>query len=170
MKKENKNRINEQIREREVRLVSEEGTKVIPTYEALRIARSIGADLIEISSNTQPPVCKIMDYNKFLYEQKKKEKELKAKQAKVEIKEIRLTPQTDEHDYQFKLKHAKEFIEKGDRVKLSVFFKGRSIMYKDQGKILLLRFADDLSDIATAEKLPIMEGKRMIMYMIPKKK
>lgn len=172
MRKDNKksNRINEQIFAKEVRIVDEGVSEVMKTSEALEKAKEQGLDLIEISPNAQPPVCKIMDYGKYLYQQKKREKEIQKKQVKIEVKEIRFTPQTDDHDFEFKLKHAKEFLSKGNKLKLSVFFKGRSIIYTDQGKILLLKFASALEEIGTAEKMPIMEGKRMTMVISPKKK
>ncbi len=137
---------------------------------ALDLASSEGLDLVEISPNADPPVCKIIDYNKFLYQQKRKQKELKAKQSKVVVKEIRFGPQTDEHDYNFKLKHAQKFLAEGAKVKAFVFFKGRSILFKEQGEILLLRFAQDLEEIAKVEQLPKLEGKRMIIFLGPKKK
>ena len=125
-------------------------------------------DLVEISPNADPPVCKIIDYQKFLYQQKKKQKELKAKTQKVVLKEIRFGPQTDEHDYQFKLKHAQKFLEDGAKVKAFVFFKGRSILFKEQGEILLLRLAQDLEEHGKVEQMPKLEGKRMIMFIAPK--
>ena len=143
---------------------------VFPTSEALKIAEGMGLDLVEISPNAAPPVCKIIDYKKFLYEQKKRQKEMKAKAVKVVVKEIRFGPNTDDHDYNFKLKHAEKFIEEGAKVKAYVFFKGRSILFKDQGQILLLKLAQALEDIATVESMPKMEGKRMIMMIAPKKK
>jgi translation initiation factor IF-3 len=124
--------------------------------------------LVEISPNADPPVCKIIDYQKFLYQQKKKQKELKAKTQQVVLKEIRFGPQTDEHDYQFKLKHAQKFLEDGAKVKAFVFFKGRSILFKEQGEILLLRLAQDLEDFGKVEQMPKLEGKRMIMFIAPK--
>jgi len=127
-------------------------------------------DLIEISPNADPPVCKISNYQKFLYQQKKKQKELKAKTVKVVVKEIRFGPNTDEHDYNFKLKHAIKFINEGSKVKAYVFFKGRSILFKDKGEILLLKFAQDLEELAKVEQLPRLEGKRMTMFLTPKKK
>lgn len=137
---------------------------------ALDLAASQGLDLVEISPNADPPVCKIIDFNKFLYQQKRKQKELKAKQVKVVVKEIRFGPQTDEHDYNFKLKHAQKFLAEGAKVKAFVFFKGRSILFKEQGEILLLRFAQDLEEIAKVEQFPKLEGKRMIIFLGPKKK
>lgn len=134
------------------------------------MAREQGLDLVEISPNAKPPVCKIIDYQKFLYIQKKKQKELKSRQSKVVVKEIRFGPNTDEHDYEFKLKHAEKFIAEGSKVKAYVFFKGRTILFKDKGEILLLRMAQALEDMATVESMPKMEGKRMIMMLAPKKK
>lgn len=125
-------------------------------------------DLVEISPNAEPPVCKILDYQKFLYQQKKKQKEIKAKSVKVTVKEIRFGPQTDDHDYEFKLRHAKEFLQEGSKVKAYVFFKGRSILFKEQGEILLLRFANDLEDFARVDQMPQLEGKRMILMLAPK--
>ncbi len=143
---------------------------VFPIEEALRIADEQGLDLIEISPNAVPPVCRIADYQKFLYQQKKKEKENKAKQVKVVVKEIRFGPQTDEHDYNFKLKHAIGFLQEGAKLKAYVFFKGRSILFKEQGEVLLLRFANDLEEYAKVDQLPVLEGKRMIIQLSPKKK
>ena len=162
-------RINEQIRAREVRVVSDDGASVMPTRQALDIAREQGVDLVEISPNAQPPVCRIIDYSKFLYQQKKRQKEMKQKQVKQEVKEIRFGPQTDEHDYQFKLKHAIEFLEDGNKVRAYVFFRGRSILFKEQGEVLLLRFANDLEEYGKVEQLPKLEGKKMFLYMAPKK-
>ena len=133
------------------------------------MAEQKGLDLVEISPNAQPPVCRMIDYSKFLYQQKKRQKELKAKQVKVEVKEIRFGPQTDEHDYNFKLKHAKEFLSDGDKVKAYVFFRGRSILFKEQGEVLLLRFANDLEEYGKVEQMPVLEGKRMIIFIAPKK-
>ena len=138
--------------------------------EALRIADELEMDLIEISPNAVPPVCRVADYQKFLYQLKKKEKENKAKQAKVVVKEIRFGPQTDEHDYNFKLKHAIGFLQEGAKLKAYVFFKGRSILFKEQGEVLLLRFANDLEEYAKVDQLPLLEGKRMIIQLSPKKK
>ena len=137
---------------------------------ALSRADDLGLDLVEISPNADPPVCKIVDYQKFLYQLKKKEKEVKANTVKVVVKEIRFGPQTDEHDYNFKLKHARSFIEDGNKVKASVFFRGRSIMFKEQGEELLKRFVDDLEDIAKPDNTPKLEGKRMILNISPKTK
>jgi len=138
--------------------------------EALRLAEEQGVDLVEISPNAEPPVCKLMDYGKFLYEQKKREKMLKAKSSQVVIKEIRFGPQTDEHDYEFKKKNAIKFLQDGAKLKAFVFFKGRSIIYKEQGQILLLRLAQELEEYGKVEQLPVLEGKRMIMYLASKKK
>lgn len=168
-KMKNQYRVNEQIRVREVRVVSEGGSTVMATRSALEMAREQGVDLVEISPNAQPPVCRLIDYSKFLYQQKKHAKEMKAKQAKVEIKEIRFGPQTDEHDYNFKLKHAQEFLTEGNKVRAYVFFRGRSILFKEQGEVLLLRFANDLEEYAKVEQLPKLEGKRMFLYLAPKK-
>ncbi|MDD2257420.1 MAG: translation initiation factor IF-3 [Bacteroidales bacterium] len=164
-------RINERIRVKEVRLVGdniEQG--VYPTHQALAMAEQQQLDLVEISPNAEPPVCKITDYQKFLYQQKKRQKEQKAKATKIILKEIRFGPQTDEHDYNFKLKHAKSFLEEGSKVKAYVFFKGRSILFKEQGEVLLLRFANDLEDYGKVENMPVLEGKRMIIMLAPKKK
>ena len=133
------------------------------------MAHDQGVDLVEISPNANPPVCRIIDYSKFLYQQKKRAKEMKAKQVKVEVKEIRFGPQTDEHDYQFKLKHAKEFLEEGNKVRAYVFFRGRSILFKEQGEVLLLRFANDLEEYGKVESMPSLEGKKMFLYLAPKK-
>lgn len=138
--------------------------------DALRRAEELELDLVEISPNAEPPVCKIMDYKKFLYEQKKREKELKAKSSQITVKEIRFGPQTDEHDYEFKKKNAEKFLKDGSKLKAFVFFKGRSIIYKDQGQILLLRLAQDLEEFGKVEAMPVLEGKRMTMYIAPKKK
>nr|WP_241693928.1 translation initiation factor IF-3 [Capnocytophaga canis] len=145
---------------------------IYPTRKALEIADELELDLVEISPNATPPVCKVIDYKKFLYEQKKREKEIKAKATKVVIKEIRFGPQTDEHDYEFKKKHGEKFLKEGAKVKAYVFFKGRSIIYKDQGEILLLRLATDLEEFGKVEQMPKLEGKRMTMFLapLPKKK
>lgn len=137
--------------------------------EALKIAEEKILDLVEISPKADPPVCKIVDYNKFLYEQKKKQKEIKAKATKVVVKEIRFGPNTDEHDYAFKKNHAEKFLQEGAKLKAYVFFKGRSILFKDKGEILLLRLAQDLEEYGKVEKLPVLEGKRMTMFIAPKK-
>lgn len=137
--------------------------------EAINIATDQGLDLVEISPNANPPVCKVIDYKKFLYEQKRKQKEIKAKTAKIVVKEIRLGPNTDDHDFDFKLKHAIKFLQDGAKVKVDVFFKGRSIVYKDQGELILLKFADLLCEFGKPEQLPKLEGKRMMMIISPKK-
>lgn len=163
-------RINELIRVREVRIVGDNiESTVMPTFKALQLAEQKGVDLVEISPNAQPPVCRLIDYSKFIYQQKKHQKEMKAKQVKVDVKEIRFGPQTDDHDYEFKLKHAKGFLSEGDKVKAYVFFKGRSILFKEQGEVLLLRFAADLEEYGKVEQMPQLEGKRMIMFIAPKK-
>lgn len=163
-------RINEQIRCREVRIVGDDvESEVMPTRQAVQLAQQKGVDLVEISPNAVPPVCRLINYSKFLYQQKKRQKELKAKQVKIEVKEIRFGPQTDEHDYNFKLKHAKEFLSEGDKVKAYVFFRGRSILFKEQGEVLLLRFANDLEEYGKVEQMPVLEGKRMIIFIAPKK-
>ncbi len=143
---------------------------VFKLAEALRLADQFELDLVEISPNADPPVCKIMDYKKFVYEQKKRDKILKAKSTQVVVKEIRFGPQTDEHDYEFKRKNAEKFLKEGAKLKAFVFFKGRSIIYKDQGQILLLRLATDLEEFGKVEAMPVLEGKRMIMFIAPKKK
>jgi translation initiation factor IF-3 len=164
-------RINERIRVKEVRLVGENVEQgVYSIQQALAIADEKQLDLIEISPNAVPPVCRITDYQKFLYQQKKRQKEQKAKSTKIILKEIRFGPQTDDHDYNFKLKHAKSFLEEGSKVKAYVFFKGRSILFKEQGEVLLLRFANDLEDYGKVESMPVLEGKRMIIMLAPKKK
>lgn len=167
------NRINEQITVPQVRVVGdgiEGGSAVMPTNQALKLAREQELDLIEISPKADPPVVRIADYQKFLYQQKRKAKELKAKSVKVTIKEIRFGPQTDDHDYNFKLRHAQNFLGEGSKVKAYVFFKGRSIVFKEQGEILLLRFATDLEELAKVEMMPKLEGKRMTMMLAPKPK
>ena len=165
----NQYRVNEQIHVREVRVVSEDGSEVMPTRKAMDLARQQGVDLVEISPNAQPPVCRLIDYSKFLYQQKKRQKEMKQKQVNVEVKEIRFGPQTDEHDYQFKLKHAQEFLLEGNKVRAYVFFRGRSILFKEQGEVLLLRFANDLEEYGKVESMPALEGKKMFLYLAPKK-
>ncbi|RMB56053.1 translation initiation factor IF-3 [Dokdonia sinensis] len=163
--------MNQKIRAREVRLVGDNVVVgVYPISKALAQAEELELDLVEISPNAEPPVCKIMDYRKFVYEQKKREKVLKAKASKVVIKEIRFGPNTDDHDYEFKKKHAEKFLKEGAKLKAYVFFKGRSIIYKDQGEILLLRLAQELEDLGKVEQLPRLEGKRMTMFIAPKKK
>ena len=163
-------RINDRIRVPEVRLVGENVTNgVYPIEKALQIAESHEMDLVEISPNADPPVCRITDYQKFLYQQKKRQKEQKAKSVRVVVKEIRFGPQTDNHDYNFKLRHAKEFLDEGAKVKAYVFFKGRSILFKEQGEVLLLRFANDLEEYAKLDQMPVLEGKRMTIMLSPKK-
>ncbi len=163
-------RVNEQIRVREVRIVGDDiESSVVSTSKALQMAEQRGVDLVEISPNAEPPVCRLIDYSKFIYQQKKHQKEIKAKQVKVDVKEIRFGPQTDDHDYNFKLKHAQGFLSDGDKVKAYVFFKGRSILFKEQGEVLLLRFAADLEEYGKVEQMPQLEGKRMIMFLAPKK-
>jgi translation initiation factor IF-3 len=136
----------------------------------MRLAEEQEVDLVEISPNADPPVCKLMDYGKFIYQQKKRDKELKAKSTQITVKEIRFGPQTDEHDYEFKRKNAEKFLKEGSKLKAFVFFKGRSIIYKEQGQILLLRLAQDLEEYGKVEAMPVLEGKRMIMFIAPKKK
>ena len=163
--------INEKIIAHELRLVGdnvEVGVYKLP--QALSLAKDLGLDLVEISPKAVPPVCKILEYKKFLYEQKKREKSLKSKATKVVIKEIRFGPQTDDHDYEFKKKHAEKFLKDGAKLKAFVFFKGRSIIFKEQGHILLLKLAQDLEEWGKVEQLPVLEGKRMIMFIAPKKK
>lgn len=155
----------------EVRLVGDNVEPgVYKIMDALRLAEELEVDLVEISPNADPPVCKLMDYGKFLYQQKKREKELKAKSTQITVKEIRFGPQTDEHDYEFKKKNAEKFLKEGSKLKAFVFFKGRSIIYKEQGQILLLRLAQDLEEHGKVEAMPVLEGKRMIMFIAPKKK
>ena len=144
--------------------------RVLPTRDALKLADELELDLIEISPKAEPPVCRIDDYQKFLYQQKKKAKELKANQTKIVVKEIRFGPQTDDHDYNFKLKHAQNFLKEGAKVKAYVFFRGRSIVFKEQGEILLLRFATDLEEFAKVEMMPKLDGKKMNMMLAPKVK
>ena len=169
-KKQPQYRINEQIRVREVRIVGDNvESTVLPIRDALHLAEDQGVDLVEISPNANPPVCRLIDYSKFLYQQKKKAKEIKAKQVKVEVKEIRFGPQTGEADYAFKLKHAQEFLNDGNKVKAYVFFKGRAIVFKEQGEVLLRRFANDLEELAKVESMPTLEGKRMSIILSPKK-
>ena len=162
--------INEHIRAREVRLVGDNVEQgIYPLHQALKIAEQQELDLIEISPNAEPPVCRILDYQKFLYQQKKRQKEQKAKAAKVVVKEIRFGPQTDDHDYNFKLKHAVGFLKEGSKVKAYVFFRGRSILFKEQGEVLLLRFANDLEEYGKVEMMPVLEGKRMTIMLTPLK-
>ena len=167
-------RINNEIRVPQVRLVGDNIAEpgIYPIAKALKLADELELDLVEISAKADPPVCKILDYQKYLYQQKKKAKEMKSNASKVVIKEIRFGPNTDEHDFQFKLKHAKEFLQEGSKVKASIFFRGRSIVYADQGEKLLLRFAVELEEYGRAEQMPKLEGKRMFMMIapLPKKK
>ena len=171
VEKEMPNRINDKIRGvREVRLVGDNVEQGIYSYEeAMRIADAQNLDLVEISATADPPVCRVIDYQKFLYQKKRKEKEQKQNNKKVEIKEIRFGPQTDEHDYNFKLKHAREFLAEGNKVKSYVFFRGRSILFKEQGELLLARFCNDLEEVGKPESMPKLEGKRMIVIIAPKK-
>lgn len=168
-KREAEHRINHYIRVAQVRLVGENvEVGVYSTQEALKMAHEQGVDLVEISPNADPPVCKIIDYNKFLYDKKKKEKEAKAKSKNAELKEIRFTPGTDDHDFDFKAKHAEKFLNEGSKVKAYVQFKGRAIMFKERGELLLLKFAERLTEIASIEGLPKLEGKRMHIIFTPK--
>lgn len=162
--------INEHIRAREVRLVGDNVEQgVYPLQQALKIAERLELDLVEISPTAEPPVCRVIDYQKFLYQQKKRQKEQKQKATKVVVKEIRFGPQTDEHDYNFKLKHAQGFLKEGSKVKAYVFFRGRSILFKEQGEVLLLRFANDLEELGKVEMMPVLEGKRMSIMIAPLK-
>jgi translation initiation factor IF-3 len=162
-------RTNHMIRVPEVRLVGENvEVGVYPTQEALRIAQAQSLDLVEISPTANPPVCKVIDYNKFLYDEKKKKKELKAKSKTSEVKEIRFTPNTDDHDFEFKSKHAEKFLQEGNKVKAHVQFKGRAIMFKERGELLLLKFADRLKDVGALEGMPKLEGKKMQIMLAPK--
>lgn len=164
-------KINEHIRVTEVRLIVEGAEpQLISTRDALALAEEQDMDLVEISPNAVPPVCKIMDYRKFLYNQKRKQKELKAKQSKIVIKEIRFGPNTDDHDFNFKMEHARKFLDEGSKVKAYVFFRGRTIVFKDRGEILLLKFAQELADHGVVEQMPKLEGKRMTIMINPKKK
>jgi translation initiation factor IF-3 len=168
-KKEDPHKINQYIKVAEVRLVGDNVEQgVYETHKALEIAKSQELDLVEISPKAVPPVCRIIDYKKFLYQQKKKQKEIKSKTVKVVVKEIRFGPNTDEHDFNFKLNHAKKFLEEGSKVKAYVFFKGRTIVFKDRGEILLLKFAQELEELGKVEMLPKMEGKKMNMMLAPK--
>ena len=171
-KDENELNINEEITATQVRLVGENIPEpgIYSIGKAMTLADELGLDLVEISAKADPPVCKILDYQKYIYQQKKKAKEMKANAAKVVIKEIRFGPNTDEHDFQFKLKHAKEFLQEGSKVKASIFFRGRSIQFADQGEKQLLRFAIELEEYGRAENMPVLEGKRMIMMLAPVKK
>ena len=172
VEKENPHRINGEITAPQVRVVGEniEAPVVLPIREAIKLADEMELDLVEISPKAEPPVCRIVDYQKFLYQQKKKAKEIKAKAVKVVVKEIRFGPQTDDHDYNFKLRHAENFLKEGAKVKAYVFFRGRSIVFKEQGEILLLRFATDLEELAKVEMMPKLEGKRMSIMLAPKPK
>jgi translation initiation factor IF-3 len=165
-------RINHQIRVPQVRLVGDnvDNQGVVSTREAIDMADKLELDLVEISPKADPPVCKIIDYQKFLYQQKKKQKEMKAKAVKVVVKEIRFGPNTDEHDFQFKLRHAEKFLKEGAELKAFVFFKGRSILFKEQGEILLLKLAQELEELGTLDHMPKLEGKRMTIFISPKKK
>jgi translation initiation factor IF-3 len=168
---EAQHRINEKIFASEIRLIIDgEEPQVMSVSRALAMAEEQELDLVEISPNATPPVCKIMDYKKFLYNQKRKQKELKAKQSKVVVKEIRFGPNTDDHDFNFKLAHARKFLEEGSKVKAYVFFRGRTIVFKDRGEILLLKFAQELADVGAVEQLPKLEGKKMILMINSKKK
>ncbi len=170
-KKEDAHRINEKIIAKEVRLVGDEVEPgIYPTKDALAMCKEVGVDLVEISSSAVPPVCRAIDYKKFLYDQKKKQKEIKSNSQKVSVKEIRFGPTTDDHDFNFKLKHATKFLEDGEKIRAYVFFKGRSIVYKEQGEILLLKFAQALEEFGKVEQLPKLEGKKMFLLMNPKKK
>jgi translation initiation factor IF-3 len=174
-------RINRDIRAPEVRIVGDnlpeliiDGdnpivTGVYPTHQALRWAEQLAIDLVEISPNADPPVCRLIDVNKFMFQKEKKEKELKAKVTKAEIKEIRFGPNTDDHDFEFKLKHAQNFLAEGSKVRAYVFFKGRSVVFKDRGELLLLKFIKELEDIASCESLPKLEGKKMFILLTPRK-
>lgn len=170
-KSQDPHRINEYIEADPIRLVGDNVENgIISLSEALKLAEELELDLVEISPNAKPPVCKILEYKKFLYEQKKKQKEMKANQIKTVVKEIRFGPNTDEHDIEFKRKHAEKFLQEGNKVKAYVFFRGRSIVYAERGELLLLQFADTLKDDAKVEQLPKLEGKKMIMMLAPKGK
>ena|SRR5690606_2764020 len=171
VKREPEHKINNLIRAPKVRVVGENiESGVYSIEEALKMARQLELDLVEISPNADPPVCRLVDYNKFLYEKKKKDKEQKAKSKQSEVKEIRFTPNTDEHDFDFKAKHAEKFLKEGNKVKCFVQFKGRSILFQDRGELLLLKFAERLADYGALESMPKMEGRRMIAIFTPKKK
>jgi translation initiation factor IF-3 len=168
---QNEHRLNEEITAQEVRLVGDDiEPAVYPLAEALRLAREKEVDLVEISPNAVPPVCRLIDYKKFLYEKKKKDKEQKAKAKQSEVKEIRFTPNTDDHDFDFKAKHAEKFLQEGNKVKCYVQFKGRAIMFQERGELLLLKFAERLAEFGTLESMPKMEGRRMLVIFTPKKK
>lgn len=168
-RKEPEHRINNYIRVPQVRLVGDNvEIGVYPTSEALKIAQQLQLDLVEISPQADPPVCKVVDYNKFLYDKKRKEKEMKAKSKSAELKEIRFTPGTDDHDFDFKARHAEKFLQDGNKVKAYVQFKGRAIMFKERGELVLLKFAERLAEVGQVEGLPKLEGKRMLMVIAPK--
>lgn len=170
-RKENEHRINREIRVPEVRVVGEDvESEVYPISEALKMAEERGVDLVEISPNAKPPVCRLIDYNKFLYEKKRRERDMKAKAKQSEVKEIRFTPNTDEHDFEFKAKHAQKFLEDGHKVKCFVQFRGRSILFQERGQLLLLKFAERLADYGALESMPKMEGRRMFAMLSPKRK
>ncbi len=169
-KQDDNYRVNERIKAPVVRVVGENiEQRILPIKEALDLAYEMGLDLVEIAPTANPPVCKLVDFSKFMYEQKKKQKEMKAKSAKIVVKEIRLGPNTDDHDFEFKLNHARKFLEEGAKVKVEVFFKGRSIVYTEKGEIILLKFATALEDVGKVENLPKLEGKRMYIMIAPKK-
>ena len=171
-KKRENNRINKQIRVPEIRLVGDNvEAGIYSTTEALNMANEMGLDLVEISPTANPPVCKIIDYQKFLYDKKKKEREMQKKQkaSQVQIKEIRMTPNTDDHDYNFKLNHAINFLKNNNKVKVTIFFKGREIMFREKGELIILRFVKDLEEYGVAESMPKLEGKRMSLFIKPKK-
>lgn len=171
MKREAGYRINEEIESSQVRLVGDGlAPSIMSIEEALAKAEELGVDLVEIVPNANPPVCRLIDFQKFLYDQRKKQKEIRAKAAKVLVKEIRFGPQTDEHDFNFKLNHARKFLQEGNKVKAYVFFRGRSIMFKEQGEVLLLKFAVALEDVGKVEVMPNLEGRRLSMLIAPKKK
>lgn len=172
MIKKNPHRTNREIRVPKVRLVGDNigDADIVELEEALSMAEEQELDLVEISPKADPPVCRILNYQKFLYDQKKKQKEIKAKQTKVTVKEIRFGPNTDDHDFQFKLKHARKFLEEGSKLKAYVFFRGRTIVFKERGEILLLKFAQELEDVGAIEQMPKLEGKRMTVMFNPKKK
>lgn len=170
-RRQKEHRTNEEITAREVRVVGENiEADVYPIDKALKLAQELEVDLVEISPTAKPPVCRLIDYKKFLYEKKKKEKENKAKSKQSEVKEIRFTPNTDDHDFDFKAKHAYKFLEDGNKVKCYVQFKGRAIMFKDRGELLLLKFAERMAEVGSLESMPKMEGRRMIAIFSPKKK
>jgi len=171
IKKVNEHRLNQEITATHVRITGEEvESEVVPIEKALQMAQELEVDLVEISPNANPPVVRLVDYNKFLYEKKKRDKEQKAKSKQSEIKEIRFTPNTDDHDFEFKAKHAIKFLQDGDKVKCFVQFKGRGILFQDRGELLLLRFAERLAEYGSLESMPKLEGKRMLVIFTPKKK